>query len=93
MLFAATIRTGEHYEEAALIAEFEHDPATTAIRPGPLSLTGVASLVRRRLGTDATQVFIAACERTTAGNPLLLRQLLRALEADHVRPDSRTPTP
>jgi len=56
-------------------------------------LTGVASLVRRRLGTDATQVFIAACERTTAGNPLLLRQLLRALEADHVRPDSRTPTP
>ena len=28
------------------------------------------------------ELFIAACHRTTSGNPLLLRQLLRALEAD-----------
>src|SRR3712207_9011403 len=29
-----------------------------------------------------------SCHRTTGGNPLLLRQLLRGLEADRVRPDA-----
>ena len=33
-------------------------------------------------------LFARACHAATAGNPLLLRQLLRALETDNVRPDS-----
>ncbi|MDQ1729970.1 MAG: hypothetical protein QOK10_129 [Pseudonocardiales bacterium] len=88
VLLAATLRTGEEHQDAALLAELEHDVNTTAIRPAPLSLAGVGALVRQRLGEHAEPAFIAACHRTTSGNPLLVRQLLRALEADGVRPDA-----
>jgi predicted ATPase len=45
-------------------------------------------MVARRLGEPVAPLFAAACHRTTSGNPLLLRQLLRALETDGVRPDA-----
>ncbi|MGI5239012.1 BTAD domain-containing putative transcriptional regulator [Dactylosporangium sp. CA-139066] len=86
VLVVATLRTGEQYDDEALLAELQLDPATTAVRPGPLSAGGVAELVREGLGDAAEDVFVAACHRTTSGNPLLLRQLLRALEASGVRP-------
>src|SRR6185436_14299964 len=41
-----------------------------------------------RLGAEADDPFCAACHEATGGNPLFLRQLLTALEADHVRPDA-----
>ncbi|MGY1743330.1 MULTISPECIES: BTAD domain-containing putative transcriptional regulator [unclassified Blastococcus] len=87
VLLAATLRTGEPPADPTLVDEIAHDPATVAVQPGPLSREGVEDLVRRRLGDDAAPDFVAACARTTGGNPLLLRQLLRALEADGVRPD------
>ena len=37
---------------------------------------------------DADEAFAAACQDVTAGNPLLLRQLLTALAAEHVVPDA-----
>ncbi|GGM61762.1 BTAD domain-containing putative transcriptional regulator [Dactylosporangium sucinum] len=88
VLVVATLRTGEQYDDDALLAELQLDPATVAVRPGPLSLDGVADLVRERLGGAAEDRFIAACHRTTSGNPLLLRQLLKALEANGVRPSA-----
>ena len=45
-----------------------------------------AALVRERLGEGADP-FVEACHRMTSGNPLLLRQLLRALADEGVRPD------
>ena len=42
--------------------------------------------MRERLGDDADPGFCAACHQATGGNPLLLRQLLRALEAEGVQP-------
>ncbi|MFC5007980.1 BTAD domain-containing putative transcriptional regulator [Dactylosporangium cerinum] len=86
VLLVATLRTGEQYDDDALISELQLDPATTPVRPGPLSAGGVADLVRERLGDGAEPRFVAACHRTTSGNPLLLRQLLRALETNGVRP-------
>ncbi|MEV6930586.1 BTAD domain-containing putative transcriptional regulator [Dactylosporangium sp. NPDC051485] len=86
VLVVATLRTGEQYDDEALLAELQVDPATTAIRPGPLSVAGVADLVREGLGEPVEDRFVAACHRTTSGNPLLLRQLLRALDASGVRP-------
>ena len=44
------------------------------------------TLVRERLGA-ADDAFIQTCHRTTSGNPLLLRQLVRALESEGVPPD------
>ncbi|MGN6245467.1 MAG: BTAD domain-containing putative transcriptional regulator, partial [Motilibacteraceae bacterium] len=88
VLLAAPLRTGEPHEDAALLAELAHDPSTTPVRPGPLSREGVDELVRGRLGADAAPAFVEACFRTTGGNPLLLRQMLRALESEGVRPDA-----
>ena len=88
ILVGATIRTGEPGTDVALLGEIAHDPSTVAVRPVPLSAEAVRALVRERLGADAEEPFCAACHQATGGNPLFLRQLLTALEADHVRPDA-----
>jgi DNA-binding CsgD family transcriptional regulator len=88
ILVAATIRTGEQGTDVALLGEIAHDSTTVAVRPVPLSADAVRALVRERLGEEADEPFCAACHRATGGNPLFLRQLLTALEADHVRPDA-----
>jgi DNA-binding NarL/FixJ family response regulator len=87
-LVGATLRSTDPGTDPALIAEIGQDPATHAVRPGPLSGAAVAELVRARLGEEADEQFCAACARVTGGNPLLLRQLLSSLEADGVRPDA-----
>ena len=71
-----------------LLAELAEDHATVSVHPGPLGPEGTAQLVRLRLGDNAHERFVAACHRTTGGNPLLLRQLLRALQVEGVRPDA-----
>src|SRR6185369_17687258 len=81
-------RTGDAPTDAALLAEIANDPATAHIRPGPLSEEAVGALVARRLGAEPDRSFREACHKTTGGNPLLVRQLLNALETDQVRPDA-----
>jgi DNA-binding SARP family transcriptional activator/DNA-binding CsgD family transcriptional regulator len=88
VLVVATLRTGEAHEDEALLAELAEDHATVPVTPGPLGAEGTAALVRLRLGDQAHPSFVEACHRTTGGNPLLLRQLLRALEVEGVRPDA-----
>ncbi|HEX7187375.1 MAG TPA: BTAD domain-containing putative transcriptional regulator [Actinomycetes bacterium] len=88
VLIAATLRTGETHDEESLLAELAQDHSTVSVHPGPLGPDGTAQLVRHRLGDNAHERFIAACHRTTAGNPLLLRQLLRALQVEGIRPDA-----
>jgi DNA-binding SARP family transcriptional activator/DNA-binding CsgD family transcriptional regulator len=85
---ATTLRTGEPPADAALLAEIIQDPATAPVRPRPLTEAAVASMVRERLGSEADTAFCSAVHRATVGNPLLLRQLLTALEADAVEPDA-----
>ncbi|MEA2423370.1 MAG: hypothetical protein QOF55_2469, partial [Thermoleophilaceae bacterium] len=85
---ATTLRTGEPPADAALLAEVIQDPATAPVRPRPLTEAAVAEMVRERLGGGADAVFCSACHRATVGNPLLLRQLLSALEADGITPDA-----
>lgn len=79
-------RTGEEQPADALLAEIALEPALTVLRPAPLSAEAAATLVRERLGGGA-ESFVRACHRMTSGNPLLLRQLLRALEDEGVPPD------
>ena len=87
VLVAATLRSAEPGTDPVLLGDILHDSATHALRPGPLSADAVAELVRERLGADAAEPFCAACHEATGGNPLLLRQLLRTLEAEAVRPE------
>ena len=44
-------------------------------------------MIAARLGAEPDAAFVDACFEGTTGNPLLVRQLLRALETDAVRPD------
>ena len=86
ILVAATVRSAEPPTDVALLAEITNDPGTVSVRPGPLTESGTAALVRTRLSADADDAFCASCHEATGGNPLLLRQLLTALESDRVSP-------
>lgn len=88
VLVAVTVRTSEPGTDPALLAELANDPATTPVRPGPLSADAVQAVIRGRLGPEADPKFCAACAETTGGNPLLLGQLIGALESDGVPPDA-----
>ncbi len=88
ILVTASVRTGDPPTDPALLSEIAGDPATAHVKPGPLSEPAVGELVALRLGAAPDAAFREACHRTTGGNPLLVRQLLSALEADAVKPDS-----
>ncbi|MDT4942578.1 MAG: hypothetical protein QOJ34_2667, partial [Pseudonocardiales bacterium] len=85
---AATMRTGEEHEIADLVAELAWDTDTLLLRPQPLTEQATSKLVAHAYGQPAAPLFVAACHRTTSGNPLLLRQLLQALVTAGVKPDA-----
>ena len=82
------VRTGET-DALTLLADRE---PRIALRPAPLSPAAVARLVRGRLGEDMGDAICAECARTTAGNPLLARQLITALGERGVEPASLDPS-
>jgi DNA-binding SARP family transcriptional activator/predicted negative regulator of RcsB-dependent stress response len=88
IMIAATMRTGEADEIAELVAELAWDTDTLLLRPQPLTEQATSHLVERACGQPAAGLFVAACHRTTSGNPLLLRQLLQALVTAAVKPDA-----
>lgn len=70
------------------IDAFPAVPTCITIHLSPLSVTGVASLVRRAYGTGAPHhEFVRTCQELTGGNAFYLQQLLRALVERGVRPD------
>jgi DNA-binding NarL/FixJ family response regulator len=88
VLIAGAARPAEQRTDTRLLAEIASDPAAVTIRPVALSEAAVVELVRNRLGAGAEQRFCAACHEATGGNPLLLGELLKALEAEGVEPDA-----
>jgi DNA-binding NarL/FixJ family response regulator len=67
---------------AALVTE----PTATVLRPAPLSRASVETLVHQTAGADADEDFAAACLEVTRGNPFLLSELLREVEARRIAP-------
>jgi DNA-binding CsgD family transcriptional regulator len=88
LLVATTLRPAEPGADAALLGEIANDPLSVAIHPAPLGESSVAELVKQRLGDGASADFCNACHEATGGNPLLLHELLRTLEAERVEPDA-----
>ncbi len=82
VLVAATQRTAEAGTDPGLLNELAHDHLTTSILPGPLSEAAVRDFVAERLGGDSDSAIASACFEATGGNPLLLRELVSALEAE-----------
>ncbi len=87
VLVVLAMRTGEPHEADDLLAELAGNESVSVLHPAPLTQQGTAALVTDRLGRGA-DTFVATCHRMTSGNPLLLRQLLRALADQGVPPDA-----
>jgi DNA-binding CsgD family transcriptional regulator len=72
--------------EGGLWGQVAAQPEARVLRPRPLSEDAVRAIVRDRLGEEASDELCAACHVATHGNPLFLRELLHALDADGGRP-------
>ena len=75
-------------EAGALWVQLASRPAAAALYPRPLSESAAVTLARERLGAEAAEEFCRACHTATGGNPLFLRELLRALAAAEVVPSA-----
>jgi len=82
----AALRPEAAGEDQALVAQIVSDPLAAVVRPGELSIDATARLLRLSTSADAEDVFTVACHRETGGNPLLLRELVRAIAADGLAP-------
>ena len=88
ILAVGTLRPSEPGADEALLAELTSDPGARVLVPGPLSAAAAAEVVRERLGDGVEPAFAEACHASTHGNPLLLSELLKALQAERVTPDA-----
>ncbi len=81
-----TVRTGEPCEHSELLDALRGEPHSRAITPPPLSAGAAASLVASEIGSQPTERFAEACCAATAGNPLLMVELLQAFEHEGAAP-------
>jgi DNA-binding NarL/FixJ family response regulator len=88
VLVVASLRPAEPGADTALLGELASDPMAASLRPGTLSEESATELVRQRLGENADDAFAAACHTSTGGNPLLLGELLKAVESEGVQADA-----
>jgi DNA-binding CsgD family transcriptional regulator len=86
LLIVYATRIGEGSSDA-LPATAEPGFAGTVMRPAVLSESATVALINRLLGGESSAEFAHACRVATGGNPFLLQELLRALQADGVAPD------
>ena len=89
MLLVYATRLGEGSSER-LPAAAEPALVGSVLRPGVLSERATAELIGRLLGSDSSEQFAQACRVATAGNPFLLHELLRALQADAIVPEKES---
>lgn len=75
-------------EVAGLWSQIASRPSAVVLYPRPLSQAAAVTLARDRLGPEAAEEFCRACHAATGGNPLFLRELLRALEAAGIAPSA-----
>lgn len=90
VVVALSWRSGELASPEALLAELCVGHRTRVLRPAPLSLRAVRELVLRRL-PSAREELCRACADATGGNPFLVEELLRGLEAEPVPSSALTP--
>jgi predicted ATPase len=82
---ALAYRTGEP-GASDVVDALVSDPLSRIVPPRPLSEAALAGMLGSELGEEVDRGFCAACRKATGGNPLLVTELLRALDTEHVRP-------
>ena len=91
VLVAVAVRTGDPAARAVTDVLLSSAAERLVIRPRPLSGPGSARMAETILERDLTQGFSDACHHATGGNPLLLGQLLRAVETNELDAAQATP--
>ncbi|HVF79491.1 MAG TPA: AAA family ATPase [Solirubrobacteraceae bacterium] len=84
IVYASRVDEGQ---SAALPAVADPGLGSSVLRPRALSQQATALLVEQLLGQTSSGGFTRACHLATAGNPFLLEELARALQADGIVPD------
>ena len=69
-----------------LLAELLLEPGSVLLRPAPLSVSGIGTLLVDRMGRDVAPEFASSCHHAVRGNPFLLTHLAGALVADGAEP-------
>ena len=82
------LRPEEPAEDERLLGQILADPVAGVIRPATLSAAAATRMLRATLSSAVEDAFGAACRDETAGNPLLLRELGRAIAEDELAPTS-----
>jgi DNA-binding CsgD family transcriptional regulator len=85
VLVVLTAREGEP-STSEVLGTLRNEPGAILVTPNSLSDAAAAKLVRSALGENADSEFCSACALASAGNPFLLRELIRVLDAEHVEP-------
>ncbi len=86
VLVIAGLRPEEPGGDVGLIDKIASDPLAAVLRPAPLSADAATLFLRETLAPEADDAFCAACREETAGNPLLLRELVHAVAAEGLAP-------
>jgi DNA-binding NarL/FixJ family response regulator len=82
VLLLVAVRRDDPRAQGVLLSELVAGPEVDVIRPGPLTLDAVASLVQEAFAEGPFDPdFIRACWKMTGGNPFLVTQLIGALRA------------
>jgi len=82
VLLALTVRSGEPGAHEPPLDELRGEQIAETIEPPPLSTGAAARLIANEIGAEPSDEFAVACRDSTAGNPFLLVELLRALGPD-----------
>jgi DNA-binding CsgD family transcriptional regulator len=69
-----------------LLTPIRRDPVARILRPVPLSLDAVATLLQIRVGVEPEDRFAQACHTVTGGNPFLLHELASELVQQGIHP-------
>lgn len=77
ILVAVGVRPAEPGAEQDLLDGLLAAPATEIVRPAALSTAAIGRLAREVLGREPQAAFTAAARKSTGGNPLFVRELLR----------------
>lgn len=66
------------------LTELRSDPSTEVVQPGPLPPAGVEAFLHSLSAGPVEHGFARACHEATGGNPFLLGELARSLQAEDV---------
>ncbi len=91
LLLLMALRSGEESASDEALAELRAAAGDGVLEPAALSTQAVSALAVSELG-DADDDFALRCHEATAGNPLLVRELLRAAREDALSPTRESAT-